>query len=908
MSDLTGQSVSHYRITAAIGSGGMGEVYRATDTNLSRDVAVKVLPAQLLEDGERLARFKREAQVLAALNHLNIAGVHGFEEVDGKPFLFLELVEGEDLQHRLERGFIPVPEALEIARQIAEALGEAHRKGIVHRDLKPGNVKVTPDGTVKVLDFGLAKVWAPDDPEGSASTSSTGSDSPTRGELTTAVGMILGTAAYMSPEQATGKAVDKRADIWAFGVVLFEMLSGRQPFAGETASESIAAILRDDPPWEALPRDCPPSILRLLRRCLRKRLRHRLQDIGDARIVLSEVLDGGVDDDESVAAPPAAASAGRRRERWAWAILTLALTGLSVVLGWRGIGRDGTPPPVLRFDVPAPSGVSFAEDRPVISPDGRQLAFVGERAGERPRLWIRSLDALDARELPGTEGARLPFWSPDSRSLAFATEDALIAVRTEDGASRRICELPGPRYAGADWGSRGTIVFSAAGPGDPDGRGYTLFTVSAGGATPVPLTTLDEGRGEERQVAPLYLPGEREILCVITGTKPADDGFFAIPLAAPTKRRGLDEPSLALHAVDWTALGDRLLLLYQQEGALLARPFHADSLRFSGTALPIAQGIRSVARPFSVSNTGTVAYRSASGSDDLRLTWFDRHGNEVGTFGEPAKIGQIALSPDGKRVAFEMLSAANPADLWIVDVARGLPSRATFDEGAETNPVWSPDGRELVYEGRCTEGAQGDCLFRLNVAAGGAPHVALRSEREVYPESWSRVSDALVYLEGPMENRAIRTVSMAGGGRGSGARLLLQTGFGLDEAQVSPDGRWLAYLSNDSGPFEAYIQPFGILGERVRVSAGGAGQPKWSSDGRELFYVSSTGQLMSASVRSRGDTLVLGEATPLFNIGHLPALRDTYVPAPDGRFLVAIPAHKQSETLRVVVNWPSLIR
>jgi len=467
---LIGETLSHYRITAALGAGGMGEVYRATDTTLNREVAIKVLPAEVAQDKERLARFRREAQLLAALNHPNIAAIHGLEEADGKPFLALELVEGEDLKERLGRGAMPLAEALETAEQIAEALEEAHDNGIVHRDLKPANVKLTPDGKVKVLDFGLAKAWEGGAADGSSSSAAL-SQSPTLANTGTVAGLILGTAAYMSPEQARGKPVDRRADVWSFGVLLWEMLTGRSLFAGDTVTDVIAAVVTKEPDLDALPEATPQAVRRLLGRCLRKDPRNRLPDMGAARLELQDVLGGVVTEvaapADEVAETVLGAHSRRVKERWAWAAVALVASGLAATLAFVHLTEVPEPRLPARFVVHAPEGWTFAPfERPIPSPDGRQVLFEASPEGQggdpnATMLWTRPLESLAARPLPGTEGTRAAFWSPDGRFVAFLVGRELRKLSLADGTVQTICTLRGDPFDAGDWNKEGTIVFSA---------------------------------------------------------------------------------------------------------------------------------------------------------------------------------------------------------------------------------------------------------------------------------------------------------------------------------------------------------------------------------------------------------------------------------------------------------------
>ncbi len=897
---MIGETLSHYRITAALGAEGMGEVYRATDSNLGRDVAIKVLPPEVAHDPDRLARFKREAHLLASLNHPNIAAIYGLEETDGKPFLALELVEGEDLKQQLARGAIPVPEALEIGEQIAEALEEAHGKGIVHRDLKPANVKLTPDGKVKVLDFGLAKAWA-GDASGVGSAPSALSQSPTLAHTGTVAGVILGTAAYMSPEQARGKPVDKRADVWSFGVLLWEMLTGHALFAGDTVTDVIAAVVTKEPDLAALPKATPPAVRRLISRCLRKDPRTRLPDIGAARLELSEVRAGASETDGPAGArEPAGSTLRRGRERLAWSLLTTGLAALAGVLLWQSLDRaapeTGAP---AHFVVELPRGVKLAPfGPPALSPDGRQLAFVGISANGEAQVWLRPLDAPEIRPVPGTLGASVPFWSPDSSTLAFMAEGELRKVVLAGGSVHKVCAMPRAGLTGGTWNAANVIVFSSG------GASGTLYRVPAAGGEAVALTTQDASRGEQGHHWPQFLPDGRTLLAMITSTQEPHAGLFAIPLDAGNERRRV--------------LPDRTRFLYAQgrlltvrDDVLVATAFDPSRLATSGDGVPIASKVqRWVGFPafgwFSASTNGRLAWFPA-GDPLLRLKWFDREGRPLAMLGEPARYSQLALSPDGRRVAVEILGSGGQYDIWLIDVARGVSSRVTTDPANNREPVWSPDGSRLAF----TTGQSSTENIVVKELSGSEPPAPLPDnvgstpgERDI-PESWTRAGALLYMTVGP--TRTFWTFPMDGKGK---AERLLSGQFNLDEPHVSPDGRWLAYVSTESGRFEVYVEPFMRRGEKLRVSDNGGGQPRWRGDGKELFYLTLAGAIASVRVRDTGTALELGAPTTLVAGDALgavvqPSDYDDWDVTPDGqRFLVKVPASTdEHEGIHMLIDW-----
>ncbi len=886
----------------------MGEVYRATDTTLGRDVAVKLLPSAFADVPDRVARLHREARLLASLNHAHIAHLYGLEtaDVDGTTvhLLVMELVEGEDLAQRLKLGATPLDEALPIAKQIAEALEEAHEKGIVHRDLKPSNIMVTADGTVKVLDFGLAKAWT-----GDSGLTSSLAESPTAAHMGTAVGVIVGSAAYMSPEQARGKAVDRRTDIWAFGVVLYEMLTGVRLFAGETLTDVLAAVVTRPIAWEALPAGTPATVRRLLARCLERNPRQRLRDIGEARIALGDPQSGA---DTTPAALDAIQSTrrGRSRERWAWAALVPPV-GAAVGVSLRrlslpgSMSTSGQPRTPAQFVLETPTGLSFPDlDSPVVSPDGRYVAFTGISATGPRALWIRPFDTPEARLLPGTEGAGNPFWSPDSSSIAFVAQGEIRKLVLSAGTVQRICLLPRDRFTGGTWGEAGVIVFSTGGPS------ATLYQVPAGGGEAAPVTTLDRSRAEAAHWWPQFLPGGRELLFQIGSGQQASTGLHVISLDAPSARR-----RVLADAARFEYAGGYLFAV--QRGVLGARPFDPGRLEAIGPSVAVAPGVATFANDsswgwFSASAGGRLAWVSARDTT-VRLQWINRAGKRLGTIGEPGRYSQIALSPDDQRLAVEIPDATGRFDIWILDVARNLASRLTSDPGNERDVVWSPDGQELVF----SSDASGDQnLLRKRLLESGPPGSlpfdsgTTASEPDV-AESWSRDGNTLLYVT-LGEERTIWTLDMSGRGR---PERLMAGRFIVDEPQVSPDGRWLAYISTESGRFEVYVEPFKRRGERVRVSTDGGGQPRWRSDGSELFYLSLDGDVMAVGVRESPTGPQIGAPAMLLPPGNLRAIMqgadyDDYAVASDGqRFVMKVAAgQSQPQRIHVVTDWLSLVK
>ncbi len=881
-----GTRLGPYEITAALGAGGMGEVFRARDTKLGRDVAIKVLPSAFAQDQERLARFEREARVLASLNHANIAHVYGYESAtlpDGSVahFLAMELVDGEDLAERLKRGAIPVDEAIGLAKQIAEGLEEAHEKGIVHRDLKPANIKLTADGKVKVLDFGLAKAWTGDGAGGTSSADGSHSPTMTRG---TEAGVILGTAAYMSPEQARGKPVDKRADIWAFGVVLYEMLTGKRLFTGETASDVLAAVLKTDFDWSALPAEVPPSLRRLLRHCLERDPRQRLHDMGDARIELQEMGGGSTGD-----APAATRAAPRPRPRWTRALgSTLALAALA---GAFAAGRAGRAPRggVARLEIVLPQGQALTDSfrgAIAISPDDRAVAFVAEGGGTARRLFLRWLAQTDARALAGTDNADDPFFSPDGRSIGFFADGQLKKISLGDGTVLGI--TPITDGTGASWAPDGTIVFA---PGYSSG----LVRVPATGGEPRPLTVRDAAAGEAGHTWPDILPDGEHVLYTI---EHVGRSFEEATIAVVSLRTGKSRVVLrGGSAARYSPSGH---LVYGRGSRLLAVPFDLRRLEVSGEATTIADGVAAeIGRGrshFALSRAGSLVYVPGElNVSAAALVWTGRDG--VTTPASHARRGfsEPSLAPDGQRVLLRILGADD--DIWLNDLSRDVFTRLTF--GTENAaPVWSADGKRFAWS------SDRDGGFNIYVASLDSPATAERlttSGRSRSVGGWSPDGSQIVYTEeDPATRGDIWTLPLAGDRR---PKALVKTAFDERFPELSPDGRWLAYLSDETGRLEVNVQTFPDPGQRRQVSdAGASGFPdtllsrplRWSRDGRELFYWNRN-RLMSVPIRL-GPTFDSGRPRLVFEM----ADASGFDVAPDGRFLIA-QAIKPTPLRRIVV-------
>jgi serine/threonine protein kinase len=857
----------------------MGEVYRARDTKLNRDVAIKVLPEAFALDVDRLARFTREAQVLAALNHPNIAAIYGIE---GNA-LVMELVEGEELSAIIARGAIPLADSLLLAKQIADALEAAHEQGIIHRDLKPQNIKVRADGTVKVLDFGLAK--AADSGLGTQDST----NSPTLTARATQMGMIIGTAAYMAPEQARGKAVDRRADIWAFGVVLYEMLTGRRAFHGEDISITLASVLKEDVSWDSLPAGLPVPIVRLLRRCLEKDPKRRLSAIGDARIEIDDALQPS----SSLAGERAAAAPSPGNARLPWTVAGVASALLLVALGAMWMSNEPTTtPPVVEFTVPTESANPALE----VSPDGRLLAFFdrGPNAGTYV-IWIRPLSARDAYPIPGTEGASSVFWSPDSQSLGFTASGKLLRVATSGGPVQTIAEVLSP--AGATWAPDGTIVFGTA-----TGAGGRMYRVSANGGVPAEIARPDPARQEVAYLWPSMLPDGRRFLFLAQTLAVGERAVYVASLDGGTPVRLMASDT----QVKYAAPGQ---LLFARANTLFTQAFDADTLALTGEATRVAEGVdvrlNNGRAAFSVSTNGVLAYRSSGGVNTrATLTWFDRGGKRMHSVGDPAEYYQIRLSPDGTRVALVLGGLSTQTfRLSVLDLANGVTSTVTDATVSANDAVW-PDNQTIGY-GAMPQGA-GRQIFQQRIGQPGAAPVTSTADTPKWLDDWSADGAYLLYhLPRPSKLFAVKVKEPAT------PLLLLDTPETVDGAHFSPDGKWVSYQITENGTYQVWVASFPAFDQRRRVSPRDGFQAFWRGDGQELFYLTPEGKMMSARVTRDDKTGALSFSAPteLFQSPIAAPLMglDQYSVTKDGqRFLFIEPVTAGAATpIAVVVNWTS---
>jgi Tol biopolymer transport system component len=859
-----GTRLGPYEVTAQIGVGGMGEVYRATDANLERQVAIKVLPQAFAQDADRLARFEREAKTLASLNHTNIAQIYGLERSHGTTALVMELVEGPTLADRIAQGPIPLDEALPIAKQMAEALEAAHEQGIIHRDLKPANIKLRPDGTVKVLDFGLAKLAHPAAAPGSADV--TASPTITSPAMMTGVGVLLGTAAYMSPEQAKGREADKRSDIWAFGCVLYEMLTGKRAFNADDMSETLAAVLRAEVDWNLLPVGMSPVVRTFLARCLQKDPKQRIADVQDIRLALDGAFDTKV--------APADVAGTVARPLWQRALpIALAVGVAASVTAVALLSRPSVPGGnVVRSSIVLPA-VSYGSRDPVaaVSPDGTTLIYAGP-----DRLYRRELSRLAAQPVSGTEGASQPFFSPDGMWLGFVDRTGnLRKVSLSGEPPITILSLPPQQlFGGASWGTDGQILVGRMFDG--------LYKVSANGGTSESVTSL--GADEALHLGPQHLPGGAAALFTII------DGQGGYHVAVVSLETGKYHRIAAGSSPRYLSSGH---LVFLRDGRLWAVPFDVQRLAMTGEPVAVLEDIHSYLTTghFAVGGpTGSLVYARRS-DVHTELRWIDRDGVTLKVAGRiNGLIRNFDLNHDDRRLAFS--SAAVAGDLWLYDIERNVTTKL-LGVGADAN--WSSDGRRVAY----AEGFIG----RISAIAseGGAPTVLFqRKDGLVWLDDWSRVGDRLaVHLQGGRNRGLVLTA------RGDSEPIVFDEAEGLDEAEFSPDGKWIAYNGNHGGGQEVWVVPFPPTGERIQVSSGGGVQPQWRSDGKELFYLSFTGMLMGVPI----DTTTgfrPGIPTTLFETGLAAdsGVEQYAVGSNGSRFLFPTPVGASSEASLVLIqNW-----
>ncbi|HEV8416637.1 MAG TPA: protein kinase [Bryobacteraceae bacterium] len=877
MSLSAGERLGPYEILSQIGAGGMGEVYLAKDTRLGREVAIKISNQQFTE------RFEREARAIASLNHPNICGLFDV----GPNFLVMEYVEGEAPQ-----GPLPFDEVLRIARQIAEALSEAHEKGITHRDLKPANIKIKPDGTVKVLDFGLAKISEPK--EGVSGAGAT--QSPTLSMAATQAGMILGTAAYMAPEQAKGKPVDRRADIWAFGVVVHELLTGRRMFEGDDVTETMAAVVLKEPQWDGV----PVEVRRLLKKCLEKDPKKRLRDIGDAW----ELIDAAPVVAEAPAAPSPVRQGGGSLF---WIAATVIAVGALSALAFLHFRETPPPEHILRYTLAPPDGVqtihSFA-----VSPDGRTIVLAASVNGKQ-QLWQRPLDALQWQPMPSTDGGAYPFWSPDSRNIAFFAGGKLRRIAASGGPSQPVCDAPDGRSG--SWNRDDVIVFSPAPQDTPVQR------VPAGGGVPVDVT---KTKGIYR--FPQFLPDGRRFLYLVSGSTPEKNGTYVSSLDGAENRRVLADNS-SVQFVSSAAASRLGHLIFLRENTLMAQPFDSGTAQLSGDVFPVGEGVAFTSvnnfAPVTASGNGVLLYWTGGGGGGggmSQIVWYDRTGKLLDTVVPPSRVVMPAISPDEKTIAFSRAdSGSNIRDIILRDLGRQNDRRLTTDASTNTTPFFSPHGDRIIFAS-IRNGHFADLYWRAS-SGSGQDEVLLSTPSPKMVDQWSRDGRFLVYAEqDPKTKWDVSYLPMGEDGKPSGKPMpFLHSEFNEFQGQLSPDSRWMAYTSDVSGQREVYVQPFPSADNESRISTAGGVQPRWRGDGKELFYVTPDGKLMVVTMTvtpSPKPSLKAGAPAALFD-AHLSGQTQMFfnydVTADGKRFLVATnPSAAASggpstPPLTVRVNW-----
>jgi Tol biopolymer transport system component len=863
----------------------MGEVYRARDPRLGRDVAIKVLAPAVAGDADRLSRFEQEARAAAALNHPNILAVFDIGHDAGSPYIVSELLEGGTLRERLKAGPLPGRRAVEYAAQIAHGLAAAHEKGIVHRDLKPDNIFLTTSGGVKILDFGLAKLVEPEP------TSAVGSVVPTS-PPGTQPGLVLGTLGYMSPEQARGIPADYRSDIFSFGAILYEMLTGTSPFERDTAADTMSAILKEDPPEiSTKERHIPPLVVRIVERCLEKAPAMRFQSTED----LAFALVGALSSDWDLRTPeselsPAATS---QRRFWMWvaiatSIFALVASAVAAVVYFQRPVEEGM---AVRLNLTAPPGVVQTDLLMRVSPDGTRVVFAATTADGVRRLWVRPLNSIEASPLNETEGAQNPFWSADSRSVGYFSGGQLRKFDIADGSGATLCAAP--QAAGGTWNAEGVIVFSSEGQ---------LRRVSATGGVASLLGGMNGRREGSTLAYPTFLPDGRHLLYLDTGSGGVGEAaIYGADLDSSDR-------TLVLRAAASNALYSRGYLFFLRDTTLVAQPFDVAGLMLSGNPVPVAENVQRTllgapSASFSVSDR-VIAYRTSVGARGLptQMTWFDRTGKVLGIVGEQADYADVELSPDGTHAIVSELDPGTGRDIWVFDLARGIPTRFTADPADEFASVWSPDGSQIVFSSRRKGYFD---LYQKASSGAGPEQEVLTDNRDKFPLGWSPDGRLLLYSAGNLSivgNQGdLLALPMTGDRK---PFPVLSTPFNEFPGRLSPDGRWLAYASNESGRSEIYVTSFPGASGKWRVSTSGGNWPRWRRDGREIFFLSNSTKLMAAEVNGQGDRFSVGAEHLLFEARWPLGARTAFDVAPDGRILGATRLEQITGTpITLIVNW-----
>src|SRR5262245_24483156 len=872
-----------YEIVAHIGAGGMGEVYRARDTRLGRDVAVKVLPSSLSADGDRLHRFEQEACAAGALNHPNILSIYDIGSYDGSPYVVSELLEGETLRHRTTGAALAQRRVVDYTLQIAHGLAAAHEKGIVHRDLKPENLFVTKDGRIKVLDFGLAKLT------GVADSAQSQTDVPTR-RVDTDPGKVMGTVGYMSPEQVRGRAADHRSDIFSLGAILYEMLCGNRAFRRESGVETMNAILKEDPPeLSQTNHNVAPALQRVVDHCLEKNPEERFQSARDLAFAL-EALSGSTSvSTQTVIAPAGAPRWIRTHAVTAWVVGIVAILVAAIVVVLSYFRRPTTTEiQATRFYISAPESTSFSGASDFISPDGRRIVFTAVNKDGKRQLWIRSLDILEAQVLPGTEDGVQAFWSPDSRFIGFFSGPKLKKIEVSGGPAITLADAVS-NHGGA-WSRDGMIIFGPS-PGGP------LYRMSSAGGPATPVTALDTSRNETIHQWPHFLPDGRHFLYLARSALREKSAIYVASVDSKESKLLISADSTPEYSVPG-------YVLFLRERTLMAQPFDAAKLQLTGEPFPIAEQVGynpgNGRAFFSVSDNGVLVYRTRVFSD-TQMGWFDRSGKAIGQVGTQGQISGLALAPDDKRVAATRAdSQAGGNDLWLIEQQR--ETRFTFDPANDQSPVWSPDGSKIAFNS--SRSGAFDIYLKSSSGAGNE-ELLLQSNNTKGPNDWSMDGRFILYSELDAKTSVDLWVLPLFGDRKP--FVFLQTPFAEGGGRFSPNGRWIAYSSNESGTNQVYVRPFPPAGGQWMVSTNGGSQPRWRSDGKELFYIAADRKLMAVDVKEDSGTLILGSPKPLFEtrtIAQLPGSSLYDVTGDGQRFLIITPVEETSPSpFTVVLNW-----
>jgi len=877
MSISPGSRIGPYDVVAPLGEGGMGVVFRGRDSRLQRDVALKLLPDNLANDPDRLSRFEREAQTLASLNHANIAQIYGLEQVNGSTCIVMELVEGETLGDRLQRGPLSYDEALDISRQIADALSAAHERGIVHRDLKPANIKLTPNGTAKVLDFGLAKALGPkaaDNTMNAMPTVATGS----------IVGHIVGTPGYMSPEQARGKEVDARTDIWAFGCVLYEMLTARQAFDGETVTDVMAKIVTTPPDLQLLPKATPASIRMLLSATLNKNAAQRLQHIGDIRLFLDGSLVDAATKEQTT--PPQKSFVGK--------LLIVALvlaTAAAAILRTLYFRKAPSSPDVMKFEMTFPN----LTGQPLLSPDGKLTSYGGDIGGGKRGLFIRPIDSEIPRQLAGTDGVNGAWWSADSKRLAFVDNGKLKVFDLASGSTRIIGDLDSVRFTGGTWNLAGDLLVAST-----KENASVILKISESGGPVTAVTKLDPDRSEALHAVPVFLPDGKHFVYVVAGGTPQQTGIFVSSLDALSKGEAPKHVlPLEVNRFNGMAYVSGFLLIHNL-GNLTAYRMDASG-RIEGEPIVLAEDLDGT---FSASNNGLLLFHKAAPAVGEQLTWYDRMGRPSGHVGSVGNYGNVDISPKGDRVAVDMTTNGN-RDIWVIDLMRDVPSRITVDPAPEWSSSWSPDGERLSFVSNRGNVNQ---IYEKASTGNGTETLLPTEGVPAIPVNWSPTNDFIVFSRlRPSSSGGYDTwlLPMTGDRK---PKPFLESQFDKFHARVSPNGEYVAFATNETGTYQVVVHTFPDPNRgKWTISAEGGVEPKWSRNGRELYYLAFDGKLMSVAIN--GPNFSAGRPTPLFQTPlsvnrNAPARDRRYDVGPDGRFLIVTPGDRGPfAPFTVVVNW-----